>query len=71
MRDDRFEWDDRKAASNLRKHKISFAAARWVFDDLFAFDEDDPDPDEQRWLKIGLSRDLILAVVYTQRGSRI
>ena len=34
MRDDRFEWDDRKVASNLREHKVSFSLARSAFDDL-------------------------------------
>ena len=29
----RFEWDPRKAASNLRKHGVSFEEARTAFDD--------------------------------------
>ena len=33
MRDDEFEWDDRKAAANLAKHRISFEDARLAFDD--------------------------------------
>ena len=28
MRDDRFEWDDAKAASNARKHGVTFETAR-------------------------------------------
>jgi uncharacterized DUF497 family protein len=28
MVDDEFEWDNAKAASNLRKHGVSFEAAR-------------------------------------------
>jgi len=28
-----FCWDDRKAASNLKKHGVSFEAATYVFDD--------------------------------------
>ncbi len=71
MQDDRFEWDDDKAASNLLKHKISFAGACRVFDDPRGFDEDDPDLDEQRWLKVGMVNGVILAVVYTERGFRI
>ena len=30
MRDDRFEWDDAKAWANLKKHEVSFEAARLV-----------------------------------------
>ena len=41
MNDDYFQWDERKAAINLRRHKISFQAARRVFDDLFALVEQD------------------------------
>jgi uncharacterized DUF497 family protein len=31
----KFEWDDNKAASNLRKHGISFQTAARVFTDPF------------------------------------
>jgi len=30
---DRFEWDERKAAQNERKHRIPFEIAEQVFDD--------------------------------------
>lgn len=31
-----FSWDERKAATNLRKHKVSFAEAKTAFDDPLA-----------------------------------
>jgi hypothetical protein len=31
----RFEWDPRKAASNLKKHGVSFHEAETAFDDEF------------------------------------
>ena len=71
MRDKRFEWDDRKADTNLRDHKVSFALARLVFDDPNALDEVDDEPDEERWARIGLAQGLFLYVVYTDRGHRI
>jgi uncharacterized protein len=40
MRNDRFEWDDAKAASNLFKHDVSFDDAAKAFDDPYAL---------QRW----------------------
>ena len=55
MRDDRFEWDDRKAASNARKHRVSFDNARAAFDDPHAILEPDDDPDEDRWKCIGMT----------------
>jgi uncharacterized DUF497 family protein len=36
MRDERFEWHDRKAATNLREHHVTFELARLVFDDPMA-----------------------------------
>ena len=32
----RFEWDSRKAATNMRKHGVSFDEAGTVFDDPLA-----------------------------------
>jgi hypothetical protein len=71
MGDDRFEWDDRKAGSNLGKHGVSFEDARAAFDDPDGFDDDDDDPDEPRWKRYGLSPIGLVVVVYTERGSRI
>lgn len=70
MRDNRFEWDDHKAASNRRKHSVTFELARHVFDDLAAIDEIDDDPDEERWTRIGMAAGRIFFVVYTLRGQR-
>ncbi|MCC7324135.1 MAG: BrnT family toxin [Gemmatimonadaceae bacterium] len=39
----RFEWDPRKAAQNARKHRVSFAEARTVFEDAEALIVPDPD----------------------------
>jgi uncharacterized DUF497 family protein len=53
----RFEWDDRKAAANLKKHGVSFEEARSVFHDERAKLIDDPDhsEDEDRFILLGLS----------------
>ena len=37
----RFEWDSRKAATNIRKHGVSFDEASTVFDDPLAAIFDD------------------------------
>ena len=63
MRDDRFEWDDRKAASNLRKHKLSFEVAREAFETDLFIDTLDDDPDEDRYLRIANVRGEFVAVV--------
>jgi uncharacterized DUF497 family protein len=63
----RFVWDPRKAARNLRDHRVSFEDATDVFYDDRAVFEDDPDPDEERFTIIGMSRRGLLLVVYTER----
>jgi uncharacterized protein len=67
--DDRFEWDQDKAASNLRDHKVSFEDARLAFDDPRASDEflvDDSDIEERRKL-VGQAHHGLIVVVYTER----
>jgi uncharacterized protein len=61
----RFEWDDRKAAANLKKHGVSFDEARTVFVDERAKLIDDPDhsEDEDRFVLLGLSSALRLLLV--------
>lgn len=66
----RFEWDQAKAAANLRKHKVSFEAAQSVFyDDLAVqfFDEEHSD-EEDRFLMLGMSSDgRLLLVCHCER----
>jgi uncharacterized protein len=50
----RFEWDERKNRSNLKKHGIEFETAVLVFEDPHAVSELDRIIDgEQRWQTIG------------------
>jgi uncharacterized DUF497 family protein len=45
-----FEWDDKKAEANHRKHGIRFEEAARVFDDPLAVTEQDRiENGEQRW----------------------
>jgi uncharacterized protein len=63
----RFTWDQRKAATNVTKHGVSFEEAQWVFYDEHALVTEDPDhaEGEDRFLLLGLSSALrILLVVY-------
>jgi uncharacterized DUF497 family protein len=40
LKDLRFEWDARKAAANLRKHRVSFEEAIMIPDEEHSNDED-------------------------------
>ena len=66
-----FEWDDKKAASNLKKHGVSFLEAQSVFYDDFAmqFFDDESSSEEERFLMLGHSnRGRILIVVHCERS---
>ena len=60
-----FEWDPAKAASNLRKHRISFELAATVFLDPLArsLPNGDHSEFEERWVTLGHARDGKLLVV--------
>ena len=64
-----FEWDDKKAEINYRKHGIRFEEAALVFDDPLCVSERNRVEDgEQRWQTIGMIGDcLLLLVAYTVR----
>jgi uncharacterized DUF497 family protein len=69
-----FDWDDEKAAINLRKHGVDFEEAKTVFEDPFALilpDELHSD-DEERWIILGLSIVArVLLIVHTERSERL
>jgi uncharacterized DUF497 family protein len=72
----RFEWDERKAAINAKKHGVSFDEAKSVFVDENAKLIDDPDhsEDEERFVLLGLSSALRLLLVchcYRSEGNVI
>ncbi len=64
----RYLYDPAKAATNLAKHRVSFADAEGVFQDPLAVTVEDPDAEgEQRFVAIGLgSAGELLVVVYTE-----
>ncbi len=72
----RFEWDERKAAANAKKHGVSFEEAKTAFVDEHAKLIDDPDhsEDEERFVLLGLSsalRMLLVCHCYRSEGNVI
>ena len=70
----KFEWDRRKAASNLSKHGVSFEEALTVFADPLAriFDDEDHSIEEQREIIIGPSaEERLLVVCFTAQRESI
>lgn len=69
----KFDWDPVKAASNLRKHGVSFEDGQSVFYDEFAvqfFDEPHSSGEEERFLMLGMSSGAhLLLVCHCERDS--
>jgi hypothetical protein len=68
------EWDLRKAEVNYRKHGVRFSESLPVFEDDYAITitDDESDPDEQRFVSMGMGvKGRVLVVVYSYRGRRI
>jgi uncharacterized DUF497 family protein len=62
-----FEWDEQKNQINLRKHGFSFADAWEIFEAPMLADLDDRfDYGEERWIGIGILRERIVVVIYTE-----
>ena len=68
------EWDNRKAAANLRKHGVSFEEAVTVLEGSLAVTYRDPDHSEEevRFLTFGFSSaGRMLVVAHTEREEAI
>ena len=70
-----FSWDERKAASNLRKHGVSFEEAVTAFADRLSLTVPDPDHSaagEARYILVGRSaKGRLLVVSHAERGAAI
>jgi len=68
-----YEWDENKAASNLRKHGILFSDAVAVFEDDMALSREDIDAfEEQRFVVTGMDfMGRVLTIAYTYRYGTI
>ena len=66
-----FEWDEKKARSNLKDHKVSFEEGTTIFSDPFVAMKPDLEHsiNEERNIGIGISaKGRVLLLVYTHRG---
>jgi len=73
MIDGEFEWDDEKAAANVRRHGVTFVHAMKAMRDPFAIERFDEREayGEERINLTGMSDGVILQVTYTEREDRV
>ena len=65
-------WDEPKRRANLRKHGLDFADAEEVFAGTTATYEDDRlFYGEQRWVTLGLLRQVVVSIIHTEEGNHI
>jgi uncharacterized protein len=70
----RLEWDAEKAATNLRKHGVSFGEAASVFLDPLSATGDDPDHsfDARRFVTFGMSSSgRLLVIAHAEKDDAI
>jgi len=70
----KFEWDIKKAGTNLRKHKVTFEEAATTLSDPMSATGADPDHSitEDRYITFGVSeRGRLLVVAYADKGETI
>jgi len=70
----KFEWDPKKARSNLRKHKVSFEEAATAMRDPMSATGVDPDHSvsEERFVTFGVSEGgRLLVVAHTEKDDTI
>ncbi len=69
----KFEWDETKRNSNIKKHKIDFILAIQVFNDINRIEWSTENNGEIRTITIGKIQGdiiIIICVVWTKRGTK-
>jgi uncharacterized DUF497 family protein len=70
----KFEWDEKKASANFRKHRVTFDEAATALNDPMAATGLDPDHSlsEERYITFGVSkRGRLLVVAHAEQGEII
>lgn len=62
----RWDWDNFKAGSNLRKHKVPFELAAAALSDPDQLSQLDTEADEYRFRTLACIEDVVLFVVHTE-----
>ena len=66
----KFEWNEQKNLENIRRHGIDFQDVSDIFQYYMLIDLDDRyDYGEERWLGIGMLRNRLAVIVFTERDN--
>ena len=65
-------WDEPKRRRNLKKHGLDFADAVQVFKGVtYTYEDDRLAYGEQRFITLGLLREIVLSIVHTEQNDHI
>ena len=65
-------WDEAKRRANLGKHGFDFVDAEEVFDGVtYTYQDDRLAYGEQRFVTLGLLREVLVSIVHTEEGNHI
>jgi uncharacterized protein len=65
-------WDEPKRRRNLRKHGLDFRDAERVFEGVtYSYEDDRLAYGEQRFITLGLLREMVVSIVHTEDNGRI
>ena len=68
----RYEWDQQKRQTNIKKHGIDFMDIPELFDsDIVILPDERFDYGESRFIVIGILKNQVAVVVYTERDDNI
>lgn len=63
----KFEWDEAKRQTNIRKHGVDFADLEFLFDgETVTILDDRFDYGEDRFITLGMLNSIVLVVVHTE-----
>ena len=69
---DRVTWDEPKRRANLRKHGFDFGDTEEMFDGVtYTYEDDRLAYGEQRFVTLGLLREVVVSIVHTEDGHDI
>jgi uncharacterized DUF497 family protein len=67
-----YEWDEQKRQINIKKHGIDFLDVAEVFySDTVTIPDERFDYGENRFIVIGILKNMVVVVVYAERGENI
>jgi uncharacterized DUF497 family protein len=67
-----YEWDEHKRQVNIKKHGIDFSDVPELLDgDVVILPDERFNYGEQRFIVIGMLKNLVVVVAYTERGENI